>query len=154
MIPAVTSPGGDKSVMSSLSKRRVLLVDDNKHARMFLSQILDAADVQVEEAADGPEALAILKLLQVDAVIADMYMKPMDGIALTAAIRALPDPRTSRLPVIMASAQASQKIVEGGLAAGVSGFLAKPFSPMAVLTRLEAALSPTPRPATADVLYV
>jgi CheY-like chemotaxis protein len=132
--------------MSSLSKRRVLLVDDNRHARMFLSQILDAAEVQVEQAADGPRALEMLKAVHVDAVIADMYMQPMDGIALTSAIRALDDPQVRKVPVIMASAHASQRVVEGGLAAGVSGFLAKPFSPMAVLTRLEAALVPPARP--------
>lgn len=112
---------------------------------MFLSQILDAADVEVEAAADGPRALQLLKVVQVDAVIADMYMQPMDGIALTRAIRALPDPSISSLPVIMASAHASQRVVEGGLAAGVTGFLAKPFSPIAVLTRLEAALAPPVR---------
>lgn len=145
--------GGRKPLMSSLSKRRVLLVDDNKHARMFLSQILDAAEVQVEQAADGPQALAMLKAVQVDAVIADMYMQPMDGIALTSAIRALADPALSSLPVIMASAQASQRVVEGGLAAGVTGFLAKPFSPMAVLTRLEAALVPPARP-TGETVYI
>lgn len=138
--------------MSSLSKRRVLLVDDNKHARMFLSQILDAADVQVEQAASGPEALAVLRAVQVDAVIADMYMQPMDGITLTRTIRESKDPSVSGLPVIMASAQSSRAVVEGGIAAGVTGFVAKPFSPMAVLTRLEAALgSPV---ATEDVVYL
>ena len=138
--------------MSSLSKRRVLLVDDNKHARMFLSQILDAADVQVEQAASGPEALAVLRAVQVDAVIADMYMQPMDGITLTRTIRESKDPSVSGLPVIMASAQSSRAVVEGGIASGVTGFVAKPFSPMAVLTRLEAALeSPV---ATEDVVYL
>lgn len=138
--------------MSSLSKRRVLLVDDNKHARMFLSQILDAADVQVEQAASGPEALAVLRAVQVDAVIADMYMQPMDGITLTKTIRESKDPAVSGLPVIMASAQSSRAVVEGGIAAGVTGFVAKPFSPMAVLTRLEAALgSPV---ATEDIVYL
>lgn len=130
--------------MSALSKCRVLLVDDNKHARMFLSQILDAAGVEIAQASSGPEALALLAAIRVDAVIADMYMQPMDGITLTAAIRASHDPLVSGLPVIMASAQTSKTIVENGVAAGVSGFLAKPFSPMAVLTRLEAALLPAP----------
>src|SRR5215217_561127 len=138
--------------MSSLSKRRVLLVDDNKHARMLLSQILDAADVQVEQAASGPEALAVLRAVQVDAVIADMYMQPMDGITLTKAIRESKDPMISGLPVIMASAQGSRAVVEGGIAAGVTGFVAKPFSPMAVLTRLEAALEAPVT--TEDIVYI
>ncbi|ATQ42186.1 response regulator [Caulobacter mirabilis] len=140
--------------MSALSKCRVLLVDDNKHARMFLSQILDAAGVEIAQAASGPEALTLLAAIRVDAVIADMYMQPMDGITLTAAIRASKDPMVSGLPVIMASAQTSKAIVEGGMAAGATGFLAKPFSPMAVLTRLEAALAPPPPPARQATAYI
>lgn len=140
--------------MTILSKRRILLVDDNKHARMFLSQILDAVDVQVEQAASGPEALAVLKAVQVDAVIADMYMQPMDGITLTRAIRESKNPTVSALPVIMASAQGSRAVVEGGIAAGVTGFLAKPFSPMAVLTRLEAALTPALASGADEVVYI
>lgn len=140
--------------MSALSKCRVLLVDDNKHARMFLSQILDAAGVEIAQASSGPEALILLRAVRVDAVIADMYMQPMDGITLTAAIRNSTDPQISELPVIMASAQTSKTIVENGIAAGVTGFLAKPFSPMAVLTRLEAALAPPVAPVRQATAYI
>lgn len=121
---------------------------------MFLSQILDAAGVEIAQASSGPEALTLLAAIRVDAVIADMYMQPMDGIALTAAIRASKDPHVSDLPVIMASAQTSKTIVENGKAAGVSGFLAKPFSPMAVLTRLEAVLNPAPAPVKRATAYI
>lgn len=120
----------------------VLVVDDNRHARLFLTQILNAVGIEVAQAASGPEALELLSGGRYDAVIADMYMKPMDGIALTRRIRESMDPAIRALPVVMASAQASRAIVEGGREAGVTGFIAKPFSAAAVLTRLQSALEP------------
>jgi len=123
---------------------QILLVDDNRHARLFLTQILNAADIEVQQAASGPEALALLKTATFDAVIADMYMQPMDGIALTREIRASKDATVRNLPIIMASAQASRTVVEGGRAAGVTGFIAKPFSAAAVLARVDSALAPKP----------
>jgi two-component system chemotaxis response regulator CheY len=123
-------------------RKQVLLVDDNRHARLFLAQILNAVDIEVQQAASGPEALKLLTEHSFDAVIADMYMQPMDGITLTREIRAMSDKAIRNLPIVMASAQASRAIVEGGRAVGVSGFVAKPFSAAAVLTRLESALAP------------
>ena len=123
-------------------RKQVLLVDDNRHARLFLTQILNAVDIQVAHAASGPEALSQLVPGRFDAIIADMYMQPMDGIELTREIRALRDETLRNLPIVMASAQASKAVVEGGRAVGVSGFIAKPFSPAQVLMRLQNALAP------------
>ena len=128
--------------MARKRRTRILLVDDNRHARLFLKQILNAADIEVQQAASGPEALRMLAEHRFDGVIADMYMQPMDGIALTREIRGLADETLRNLPNVMASAQASRAVVEGGLAVGVTGFVAKPFSAAAVLTRLESALCP------------
>ncbi len=128
--------------MDRKRRTQILLVDDNRHARLFLTQILNAADIEVRQAASGPEALKMLGEHRFDAVIADMYMQPMDGIALTREIRALADQTLRNLPIVMASAQASRAVVEGGRAVGVTGFVAKPFSAAAVLTRLENALNP------------
>lgn len=128
--------------MARKRRTQILLVDDNRHARLFLTQILNAADIAVQQAASGPEALQLLTEHRFDGVIADMYMQPMDGIALTREIRALADETLRNLPIVMASAQASRAVVEGGRAVGVTGFVAKPFSAAAVLTRLESALNP------------
>lgn len=128
--------------MARKRRKQILLVDDNRHARLFLTQILNAADIEVRQASSGPEALQMLHNERFDGVIADMYMQPMDGITLTREIRALADETLRNLPIVMASAQASRAVVEGGRAVGVTGFVAKPFTATAVLTRLESALSP------------
>lgn len=126
--------------MRNAGRLRILVVDDNAHARVFLTQILGAAEIDVTPAASGPEALGILQTLKVDGVFVDMVMQPMDGIALTRAIRKSSNRDVARLPVIMASAQISREVVAGGAQAGVTGFIAKPFVPAAVLKRLDTAL--------------
>lgn len=135
------STGEKARIMKTFARRRVLVVDDNAHARAFLAQILGAVDVEVLQADGGVQALRALGTQPVDAVILDMFMTPMDGIALTREIRASDTGQVAALPVVMASAQASREVVRGALAAGVSGFIAKPFTPAAVLRQLAAALA-------------
>ena len=140
-------PSADGKNMTTFARRRVLVVDDNAHARAFLAQILGAVEVEVTQAESGQQALKVLKFTPVDAVILDMFMTPMDGIALARAIRASDKADVASLPVIMASAQASREVVQGAAAAGVSGFIAKPFSPAAVLKSLAKAFDAPARPA-------
>jgi len=130
--------------MKIFARRRVLVVDDNAHARTFLAQILGAVDVEVVQAETGHQALIMLRSAGVHAVILDMFMTPMDGIALARAIRASDLAAIASLPIVMASAQASREVVQGAVAAGVSGFIAKPFSPAAVLKSLAKALEGPP----------
>lgn len=133
--------------MKIFARRRVLVVDDNAHARAFLAQILGAVGVEVTQAESGQQALTMLRTsAAVDVVILDMFMTPMDGIALARAIRASDKAQVAALPIVMASAQASAEVVRGAVAAGVNGFIAKPFTPAAVLKTLAKAL--TPRPAS------
>ncbi|MCF8504257.1 MAG: response regulator [Caulobacter sp.] len=127
--------------MQKFARRRVLIVDDNAHARTFLGQILDAVNVVVLQAESGPQALKMLGTAHVDVVFVDMFMTPMDGIALTREIRASDKASVAGLPVVMASAQANRDVVQGAMAAGVSGFIAKPFSPALVLKQLAIALA-------------
>lgn len=128
--------------MKIFARRRVLVVDDNAHARAFLAQILGAVGVEVVHAESGKQALTMLRAsAAVDAVVLDMFMTPMDGIALAKAIRASDKAQVAALPIIMASAQASAEVVRGAAAAGVSGFIAKPFTPAAVLKTLAKALT-------------
>ena len=131
--------------MKIFARRRVLVVDDNAHARAFLAQILGAVDIEVTQAESGQQALTMLRTAAaVDAVILDMFMTPMDGIALARAVRASDKAQVAALPIIMASAQASAEVVRGAVGAGVSGFIAKPFTPAAVLKSLAKALTPRP----------
>ena len=60
---------------------KILLVDDNPHMRVLLTQILRAIDVRhIHEASDGAEALQIMRATNIDIVVTDLTMQPLDGI--------------------------------------------------------------------------
>ena len=71
---------------------RILLVDDNQHMRVLLVEILRAIGVvHIYEASDGAEALQKLRNHQVDIVMTDLSMQPLDGIDFVRLLRNSPD---------------------------------------------------------------
>lgn len=103
--------------------RRVLVVEDSITSRLLLKHILEGAGYLVETAADGLEALSRLRHGRFDAVVSDVEMPQLDGIALTSAIRA--DPRSAELPVILVTTLQSPAERERGLHAGADAYLTK-----------------------------
>jgi serine phosphatase RsbU (regulator of sigma subunit)/CheY-like chemotaxis protein len=104
---------------------RILVVDDNALLRAMLAALLIGEGHVVLEAADGVEALSILKATEIDAVISDLMMPSMDGYQLCQKIRG--DARYSSVPVIIYSGSLTSLASET-LAAelGAVRFLRKP----------------------------
>jgi two-component system chemotaxis sensor kinase CheA len=102
---------------------RVLVVEDSITARLLLKHILESAGCRVDTAVDGLDALSRLRQQEFDAVVSDIEMPNLDGLALTAAIRA--DPATARLPVILVTSLQSPEQRERGLRAGADAYLTK-----------------------------
>jgi CheY-like chemotaxis protein len=73
-----------------MGKERVMVVDDDRHAREALALLLTDEGYEVLAAADGAAALAALAGFQPDVIITDVSMPRMDGPALAAAVYALP----------------------------------------------------------------
>jgi CheY-like chemotaxis protein len=94
-----TSFSVQKKVNREGQKRRILVVDDSYTMRMMLKRVLENEGYEVLAAEDGSEALDKLKEHLVDAVISDIEMPKMDGIALTAKIRLQED--YYQLPIIL-----------------------------------------------------
>src|SRR5205814_5652535 len=67
---------------SIMSKRRILVVDDEQNARAALRTILSEEGYEIAEAADGEEGLARLQEWEPDLVLADVRMPRMDGLSL------------------------------------------------------------------------
>lgn len=115
----------------------VLIVDDNPHMRATLRALMETAGVQaICEAVDGSLALKALKERNIDLVLTDMAMKPMDGITFTRKIRKDRDSPNPFLPVIMITGHTERARVLEARDAGVTEFLAKPVTTQNLYARI------------------
>ena len=103
---------------------RILFVDDDPEVRTAYVQALELEDVPVEPYADAPSALAKIHRDLPGAVVTDIRMPGMDGLAFFAAIKDI-DPD---IPVILISGHADVPMAVGALRDGAFDFLAKPFA--------------------------
>jgi two-component system chemotaxis response regulator CheY len=116
---------------------KILLVDDNQHMRILLTEIVRAIGVRhIYEAADGTEAMQVMKHQAVDIVITDLAMAPMDGVDLTRLLRNAPDSPNSLVPILMISGHSSSRRVSEARDSGVTEFLSKPVTARGVLERI------------------
>jgi two-component system chemotaxis response regulator CheY len=105
----------------------ILVVDDYRTMRRIVRSLLGQLGFEhIDEAEDGPAALAKLAQQRFGLVISDWNMAPMDGLELLRRIRAEPGLRD--LPFIMVSAQSKGERVSAAQAAGVDGYIVKPFN--------------------------
>ena len=109
-----------------MDKMRILVVDDNMDARLFLQRSLDD-EYQVLVAGNGKEALHILgRNDKVSMVISDIMMPMMDGIQLFRNIK--DNINYSHIPVILLTAKSSEENIIAGLEEGADDYITKPFS--------------------------
>lgn len=120
---------------------RVLVVEDNAVTRTLIGACLEGFGLAHEAAADGEAALAALARESFDLVLMDVLLPGMDGIAVTERIRALPGP-ASTVPVVALTAGDAEAERGRCLAAGMDGFLAKPFGAAGLHAALAAQLAP------------
>lgn len=101
----------------------ILVADDSITTRSLLRSVLEVGGYQVRTAADGDEALRLLRTEQVNLVVSDVRMPRLDGLALLARLRA--DPRTATIPVVLFSSSDSEDDRRRGMASGANAFLSK-----------------------------
>jgi len=132
---------------------KILLVDDNHHMRVLLSEILRAIGVRhVFEANDGAEALQIMRTHQIDIIMTDLAMQPLDGIDFVRLLRNSPDSPNPMAPVIMITGHSTQRRVTEARDVGVNEFLSKPVTARGVLERI-AQVVDSPRPFVRTATY-
>jgi two-component system chemotaxis response regulator CheY len=101
----------------------ILVVEDDEQARAALARGL-SPEYDVTVAANGVEGLRAASVRRFDAIIADIAMPEMDGIAMVEAIRrSRPD---DAVPVLFLTAETSPERVTDGFAAGATAYLVKP----------------------------
>lgn len=114
---------------------RVLIVDDDRRLYELLSCYLEENDVVCSHAPEGETALTLLPSGAFDAVILDVMMPGLDGLAVLRKIR-----DKSGIPVIMLTAKGDETDRVVGLELGADDYMAKPFSPRELLARIKAVL--------------
>ena len=125
---------------------KILLVDDNHHMRVLLTEILRAIGVrQVFEAADGAEALQMMRTHAIDIVMTDLAMQPLDGIDFVRLVRNSPDSPHPMIPVIMITGHSTIRRVAEARDVGVTEFLSKPVTARGVIERISRVVD-HPRP--------
>ena len=114
---------------------QALVVDDSLAVRSLLAEHLGQLGFQVEQAADGLEAIARLAGMPLLAVmLLDWSMPGMDGLEVLRRVRA--DDRFAELPVVMVTTESEIPGVEDALKAGASEYLMKPFDAQSLLEKL------------------
>ena len=124
--------------------KSVLVVDDDPDIRELITWKLGQAGYSTMVAGDGEAGLAAVTAgdsegRAPDLILVDWMMPKMSGIDVCRALRQ--NPATARIPVILLTANAQEADVELGFAAGVDDYIAKPFSPREMLSRIEAVLA-------------
>lgn len=112
----------DPSVVA-LARKSLLLVEDSIVTRIQEKRILEAAGYEVITAVDGVNAWSILSSRGFDAIVSDIMMPNMDGLELTAKIRA--NRKFSDTPIILVTSLASEDDRRRGLEAGADAYITK-----------------------------
>ena len=138
MKPITTDKVVDGKSSPVESTSTILLVDDEKLARMVAKRRLSKLNYRVLEAANGKEALSLLEREPVDLILSDWMMPDLDGPGLCEAIKGHQKYRTIHF-VLMTTLNQPEKIAEG-LSRGADDFLPKTSSDQEIISRVRAGL--------------
>ncbi len=117
----------------------VLIIDDYKTMLRIIRNLLQQLGFKnVDEAADGSQALSKLRSKSYDLVISDWNMEPMTGYQLLKEVRS--DDRLKATPFIMVTAESKTENVVAAKKAGVSNYIVKPFNAATLKSKMVAVL--------------
>lgn len=117
---------------------RILVADDDPDIVDLLRIRLEMAGHQVVTVPDGEAAWSAVLAAVPDLAVLDVSMPILDGLALTRRLRE--HPGTAALPILVLTAAVQAADAERALAAGATAYARKPFSPKALVARVEALL--------------
>jgi two-component system, chemotaxis family, sensor kinase CheA len=120
--PAWTA-AGETRTSGAAAPRRLLVVDDSLTARALAKDALERVGYSVELASDGSEAWERLQVEEFAAVVSDIDMPNLDGIALTRRIRG--SARLAHLPVLLVTTRNAQAMIDEGARAGADEYVIK-----------------------------
>jgi two-component system, cell cycle sensor histidine kinase and response regulator CckA len=121
-----------------MTKKRILIVEDDPQSREYLQYLLTRTGYEVVAAEDGANALEQVQANHPDLIITDILMPTMDGFTLVQKLRT--DPATAKIPIIFYSATYEGPSLKSLIAKGdVAQQLQKPAAPHILLDAVEQA---------------
>ncbi|MBQ7076615.1 MAG: response regulator transcription factor [Lachnospiraceae bacterium] len=131
-----------------MEKVKVLVVDDEALMRKLVRDFLVKKDYEVVEAEDGEQAIDIFYSdKSISLIILDVMMPNMNGWQVCREIR-----ETSKVPIIMLTAKATENDELQGFELGVDEYISKPFSPKILVARVDALLRRSNKIDTSELL--
>ena len=119
----------------SEAKPTVLLVEDDAQMRKFVRIALESHDYRVIEAQSGDEAIRQASAYTPDAVLLDLGLPDMDGLAVAKRLR-----EWTAVPILVISARGQEDVKVQALDGGADDYLTKPFGAAELMARLRVAL--------------
>lgn len=125
--PIVAAPSG-AAVSETMPQLSILLAEDNEVNAAVACAMMEKMGHRVDYAAHGLTASALAADRDYDVVLTDLAMPGLDGIGLAERIRALPHATRREVPIIAVTANLTSARIDRCFAAGMTGFVQKPFS--------------------------
>jgi len=117
-----------------MSTKTILYVEDNEFNRKIVRQLLAKTTYGLREAVDGEQGVAAALAAPPDLILMDIQLPKMSGLDATRQLRS--DPRTAAVPIIVVTSFALSGDEQKATAAGATAYLAKPYSPRALLAKI------------------
>ena len=117
-----------------MSAKTILYVEDNELNRKIVRDLLRRTSYRLIEAPDGEAGMTVAREQRPDLILMDLQLPKVSGIEATRALRA--EPATATTPLIAITSFALSDDEQRAKDAGASAYLAKPFSPFDLLTRI------------------
>jgi DNA-binding response OmpR family regulator len=119
--------------------KKILVVEDEKDIlELLISVFDDFRDYRILSATDGEEALRLARVDNPDIILLDIQLPRLNGYEVCKSVKS--DPTTSPIKVLMLSGMAQNSDRQKAQEAGADGYIAKPFSSIELLEKVEGLL--------------
>jgi two-component system, OmpR family, phosphate regulon response regulator PhoB len=115
--------------------RKLLIADDEDGIRRLVRITLESDNYEILEASDGDEAIMLAREHKPELILLDVMMPRRSGLEVCRALKA--DPQTEAIAIFMLTARVQESDLREGKAAGCDGYFVKPFSPVALMRKVD-----------------
>jgi two-component system, OmpR family, alkaline phosphatase synthesis response regulator PhoP len=118
-----------------MSKKRILLVDDEPALLELIKIRLEANGYEIISASDGQQALDLARKEMPELIILDLMLPKVDGYQVCRLLKS--DDKYKKIPILLFTACAQESDKESGREAGADGYIVKPFEPNSLLAKIK-----------------